>query len=150
MTTTTLKRTAESIDFSQAGSSIGLGDTWNGRSVAEARKFVVTQLGFWHIDPATTDDAVLVASELVTNAFIHATGAVWLGVDRLGEAVLISVHDASPSPVPHHVLAGEESGRGLGIVRHLARSFGSSRYAQHKVVWAVLSPSTTEFDVKET
>ncbi len=83
----------------------------------------------------------------MTNAFVHATGPVRLSVDHRNNAVVISVQDATPSLLPHQVMADDESGRGLKIVHHLACSFGCNTYAHHKVVWPVLEPSATEFEV---
>ena len=84
----------ELMDSTRPGSSIGLGDAWHGPSVAEARQFVRGLLEHWHFDPVTTADTILVTSELVTNAFVHAAGPVRLDVARVVQAVHAARHEA--------------------------------------------------------
>lgn len=91
-------------------------------------------------DRPVHDDAVLVASELATNALRHVEAPFAVGV-RTGEAsVTILVRDLS-SDEPSRRLAGVEasSGRGIAIVERLAARWGTEQLAEGKVVWAELA-----------
>lgn len=91
------------------------------------------------------DEALLVASELVTNAVLHSGCRAddWLDVevDRDGEAVLICVADPGassgevrPREDPRPDRAG---GWGLTLVSRLARRWGAERDGGQRV-WAEL------------
>jgi len=86
--------------------------------VAEARQFV---RGHAPELPGDTGDAlVLLTSELVTNAILHARTPFELGILVAQESVLVTVHDldlASPEQAPY---AGREGGWGLALVHSLA------------------------------
>lgn len=89
---------------------------------------------------ATVDDALLMASELVTNAVVHGapdiTVAVTLGPGRLGVSVG-DLSDVLPAMPSHRVAAVDCSGRGLRIVNCLATRWGvTSRDGElGKQVW---------------
>ncbi|OKJ34944.1 hypothetical protein AMK24_21375 [Streptomyces sp. CB02366] len=95
----------------------------------------------------TCCDAVLLISELTTNAVLHTgTGQVLCGLTLTGDGkrLRIELHDEDSAPVrPPEREAGpdDESGRGLLLVRQLAESWGSTRStrAGGKVVWAELT-----------
>jgi anti-sigma regulatory factor (Ser/Thr protein kinase) len=98
------------------------------RNVAEARAFVAKTLGPQH---PCCDTAVLLCSELVTNAVVHSTsglpgGTVTIVVLRLTGAVRVEVIDhgstASTPVVKGEVLAPD--GHGLFLVDQLADSWG--------------------------
>ena len=98
------------------------------RNVAEARAFVATTLGAQH---PCCDVAVLLCSELVTNAVVHSAsgqpgGTVTIVVLRLTGAVRVEVIDhgsATSTPVVKgEVLAPD--GHGLFLVDQLADSWG--------------------------
>ena len=83
-------------------------------------------------------DAVLVLSELVTNAVLHGRGADRVAVECRAGSIRISVHDKSTDPAE---LADETrgvGGRGLRIVETLAECWGTDPAGAGKVVWAVL------------
>jgi len=48
--------------------------------------------------PATLRDGLLVVSELVTNAVVHAPGPCVLSIEYQNGLLTIGVHDTSPSP----------------------------------------------------
>jgi anti-sigma regulatory factor (Ser/Thr protein kinase) len=77
---------------------------------------------------ADRDDAVLVVSELVSNAVRHAQrGAerVELKMELLPGALHIEVTDDDPNPpVPLPPRANDETGRGLQIVQQLSDRWG--------------------------
>lgn len=98
------------------------------RNVAEARAFVAKTLGPRH---PCRDTAVLLCSELVTNAVVHSSsglpgGTVTIVVLRLTDAVRVEVIDhgstASTPVVKGEVLAPD--GHGLFLVDQLADSWG--------------------------
>ena len=83
------------------------------------------------------DDAVLIVSELVTNAVVHGAGDVTLDVVVADDAVRVEVADREPElPDVLDYQADAESGRGLLIVSKLARRWGVRPVDNGKVVWA--------------
>ncbi|HET6875093.1 MAG TPA: ATP-binding protein [Acidimicrobiales bacterium] len=105
-------------------------------SVPHARRLVAEALD----GDAPVDDAVLVATELVTNAVLHGSPPVELRVRRNGPRVRIEVEDASASqPVRALGDPGAMTGRGLAVVEALSSSWGVDPLASGgKVVWAEL------------
>ena len=86
------------------------------------------------------DDAVLVASELASNALLHANGVVGVDVAEHGEAVRISVHDRTRvPPVMARPSLEAMTGRGLRLVASLSKEWGAEQTADGKFVWADLS-----------
>ena len=67
--------------------------------VALVRRSVGEWLRGWDLEPLV-EDAELVASELATNAILHAGGALDVVVERLGDGVRVVVHDERPDVVP--------------------------------------------------
>jgi anti-sigma regulatory factor (Ser/Thr protein kinase) len=110
------------------------------RAPAEARGFVrhhLADLGF----PKLVDDGVLVAAELVTNAFRHAGtyGPIWLSLRLAGGRPLIEVRDRSPElPVFREPDFAAESGRGLHVVAALSAAFDWALADGGKITWALL------------
>jgi serine/threonine-protein kinase RsbW len=87
-------------------------------------------------------DAMLVASELVTNAVRHsgcsADHSVDVRASLRGDRLLIAVHDPGISGQPAQARHGEQSrlgGWGLQIVEELADRWGSERPDGYRV-WA--------------
>lgn len=87
----------------------------------------------------------LVASELVTNAVVHAGTDIRFSVslDEGGQSALVEVHD-DVALGPRRLRAGRLSsgratrGRGLAMVRQLASKWGVRREAGGKTVWALV------------
>ncbi|AZK96863.1 MULTISPECIES: SpoIIE family protein phosphatase [Streptomyces] len=111
-----------------------------GRSVATARAFVRDTLQGWgHSD--IIDDAVVLTSELVTNAIVHAGTSADVLCLRTDEHVRIEVADRYPErEIPlqgSHVLAplDSENGRGLQLCSALASRWGVEYTATFKQVW---------------
>ncbi len=91
-------------------------------SVGAARRLVKGHTP--SLDSQQRKDAVLMVSELVTNAFLHGLGAISLQIDADAETVRIEVADegnvaVAPSPEP-----GTHGGWGLRIVEELADDWG--------------------------
>jgi anti-sigma regulatory factor (Ser/Thr protein kinase)/anti-anti-sigma regulatory factor len=116
-------------------------------AAAAARVFVRDVLGYWQLglaDAMVVDRAVLLASELVTNAIVHARTELVLRVELRGDLLHLAVRDGSPrllrlvtDPVPD---PEAEGGRGLLVVEQLARAWGVNRHPDGgKVVWCTLT-----------
>ncbi|WP_086732577.1 SpoIIE family protein phosphatase, partial [Streptomyces glaucescens] len=116
-----------------------------GRSVASARSFVRDTLQGWgHAD--IIDDAVVLTSELVTNAVVHAGTAADVLCLRTDEGVRIEVSDHYPErEVPLQSAAismsgpDREGGRGLQLCAALAARWGVEYTPTHKNVWFELA-----------
>ncbi|MET9876929.1 ATP-binding protein [Actinacidiphila glaucinigra] len=122
--------------------------------VPSARDFTRRALHDWGWLPADTadrraaaEDVLLVVSELVTNACLHAGGPEELRLFRHAKALRLEVADGgtgSPAPrTPHR--AGRPGGHGMFIVQRLCLDWGVVRHADGrpgKTVWAeVASPA---------
>ncbi len=130
-------------------------------SAKAARDFTMSTLHDWQLD-SLAQEAVLIASELVTNAVRHgcgfacgddAAGAGGLRADgsraskvelawqRQASRVICMVTDWSPlPPVLGSADRDAESGRGLQVVQALAATWGWMMLgATTKAVWAALS-----------
>ena len=108
-------------------------------SVAEARRFIAARAASWSFPEPAREQLVLIGSELVTNAVLHARTELTLTVELRDERVRISVRDRSQAPATlRHYRADALTGRGLGVVAALSDSWGISAAADGKVVWAEL------------
>jgi anti-sigma regulatory factor (Ser/Thr protein kinase) len=84
--------------------------------------------------------ALLLTSELVTNAVLHAdTGDVLLVIDLDATRLLVKVIDGDRS-VPERRIAdpSDDTGRGLALLDELASSWGTVPEGAGKAVWFVL------------
>ena len=89
-----------------------------------ARRFVREALEMWNLDELT-DTVMLLVSELVTNAVVHAGSDVEVMVRLTGEAACVEVTDSSEAaPVPRDAELEDQSGRGLALVEAMARRWG--------------------------
>jgi MEDS: MEthanogen/methylotroph, DcmR Sensory domain len=110
-----------------------------GRAPMEARRFVTGTLGAWG-RRALIDDGAVIATELATNAVVHARTDFTVSVSRRPDGTIrIAVSDASPEP-PRQRQADpfDSSGRGLRLVATVAARWGSDSLPDGKVVWADL------------
>jgi anti-sigma regulatory factor (Ser/Thr protein kinase) len=111
-----------------------------------ARDFTASTLMEWQLDELVAE-AVLIASELVTNAIRHGLGGtndeVELAWQRQSARVVCMVTDRSPQPpVLGSADHDAESGRGLQVVQALAAAWGWMMLtATSKAVWAALTIS---------
>lgn len=111
-------------------------------SVSAARRFV-RRLGAEVLDDhVLVDDAVLVVSELVANAVLHAGGPVVVTLRcRPGATAAVRVSVTDDSPVPPAIRqygTGASTGRGLALVARLVEAWGVELLDKGKVVWAEL------------
>ena len=107
-----------------------------GEAVREARGTVRRLLEGWGL-AGLGETAELCASELATNAVLHARSPVLLAVALLPDAVRVEVEDESPGVIEAGPLVddGAESGRGLAIVDALTESWGVEQHLAGKTVW---------------
>ena len=106
-------------------------------SAAAARRFTAAQCGAWGFT-GIVDAALLVVSELVTNAVTHARSACTLRVAKSADAVRLEVvDDGLGSPDPLVVDVDDEHGRGLLLVSAMSSAWGvNSTPTGGKIVWA--------------
>ncbi|WP_260334379.1 ATP-binding protein [Streptomyces beigongshangae] len=113
-------------------------------SAGLARRNVRELLGAWGADPEACDNAVLVTSELVTNALTHTVSErVVCRLRTDGHRLHLEVEDQNLGPaVPAQRTAGpdDQGGRGLLLVGVVSSDWGvrDSAHGSGRVVWAVL------------
>jgi hypothetical protein len=118
--------------------------------VPRARDFTRQALHDWGWLPAATgdrraaaEDVLLVVSELVTNACLHAGGPEELRLRHSTKALRMEVVDGGPGDpaprTPHR--AGRPGGHGMFIVQRLCLDWGVIRQEGKpgKTVWAELA-----------
>jgi anti-sigma regulatory factor (Ser/Thr protein kinase) len=109
-------------------------------AAAEARRRVRDTIASWQV-PVDQDAALLLTSELVTNAVRHEAGqAVMLVVTCADGQLRVDVHDTSRSlPAVADVPADAETGRGLLLVESLSDEWGFYRTPAGKAVYFTLA-----------
>src|SRR5215470_4076561 len=114
------------------------------KHVSDARRFVARAVG----DDPRADSAMLLTSELVTNALMHSRsrlpgGRIVVVAVSSWAGLLVSVtDDGSDSGLP--VVGGrggDEHGNGLLLVDTIADRWGYLRNDRHTTVWFRLSPA---------
>ena len=110
---------------------------------AEARRRVRDAIQCWQV-PVDLDAALLLTSELVTNAVRHQAGqgaqAVMLAIACSRGRLRVDVHDTSCSlPAVAEVPADAETGRGLLLVATLSDEWGFYRTPAGKAVYFTLA-----------
>ena len=113
-------------------------------SVRRARDATRTWLASRDVSDDVAERAVLVVSELVTNAVRHAGSGWVLAIEhRPDGSVQIRVADSGPGEPavgPSIVTDDATSGRGLALVAELCDAWGWHRSSDEgKVVWADLA-----------
>jgi hypothetical protein len=88
------------------------------------------------------DDALVVITELSSNAMLHAATPFEVVVTTVGAGIRVEVHDGAPElPRRKRYSAQATTGRGLVLVEALTTVAGADQTETGKVVWAVLSES---------
>jgi anti-sigma regulatory factor (Ser/Thr protein kinase) len=116
------------------------------KAAAAARRFVRDTLQDWVVTGAAdghglVDDAVLLTSELVTNAVVHAGTPVQVTCRLSGGAVEVVVSDGHPgrlvpeAPEREAVPSERTGGRGLLLPAALASAWGVAYGRASKAVW---------------
>lgn len=121
-----------------------------GEAVGEARRIVRSVLAGWGDDAAVVQVAMLLTSELVTNAIVHASphatdGRVGLTVDGDDEVARVEVADRYRGlPFARVPRVGRASGRGLLLLELLAARWGVTPGDEGKTVWFEISRRAAE------
>ena len=104
-------------------------------NVALARRFVIDavhRLGMEQL----SDVVELLASEVVTNAVLHAGTELHVRVFQANGGVRIEVTDgARGAPTRRNYSAEAATGRGMGLVEALASDWGTTAQKGGKTVW---------------
>jgi anti-sigma regulatory factor (Ser/Thr protein kinase) len=106
------------------------------RSIGQARAFVASVIASW--GAPNNDDAVLLTSEAVTNAYLHAsTTSVVVDVERSGACVRVAVADEDPThPVVRSAAPDVPGGFGMRLIDSLSERWGIVDHAEDgKTVW---------------
>ncbi len=108
------------------------------RQVRVARDFVRD-----HAPPLSDDTCevlMLLTSELVTNAVLHARTDIEVGITVAGRSVLVTVHDEDLARSEQRPYDAREGGWGLGLVSALAVDSAMTHHpGEGKTAWFVLS-----------
>nr|WP_308355465.1 MULTISPECIES: ATP-binding protein [Streptomyces] len=114
-------------------------------AVSAVRRRVAALLADWSVCPEIVEDSLLVVSELVTNAIIHARPPAQLRLSWVqgdGDRTLrVEVTDAGPAFPGGESRAGfdpDEHGRGEAIVHALAARHGTRVHPGGVSRWAEL------------
>jgi anti-sigma regulatory factor (Ser/Thr protein kinase) len=104
-------------------------------AAARARQHVRAALLAWHLDELL-DPVLLLTSELVSNALLHAGTPLTVAVRPDGPGVRVEVRDGSPvKPAPRRHSTTATTGRGVQLLESLADDWGSSCAGEGKLVW---------------
>ena len=107
-----------------------------------ARRAMGRAAELWRLDREMTETALLLVSELATNAIRHGTPPVRLSLLLYRDRLRVEVTDSSPAlPELGHPGPDQISGRGLQIVQQLAATWGASSSPRKlgKTVWFELT-----------
>jgi anti-sigma regulatory factor (Ser/Thr protein kinase) len=110
--------------------------------VGRARTLLREQATSWKIPEEVTETAVLLLSELMTNAYRHAKVSpgreIWARCALDDDRLRVWVTDASDTlPTPRNASPDDEAGRGLALVAALADDWGATpqEHGIGKTVW---------------
>jgi anti-sigma regulatory factor (Ser/Thr protein kinase) len=106
-------------------------------SVRRARRTIAAFLDPSEVPVTVVEDLLLLVSELVTNAVVHAGSPAVVRLDADVERIKVAVADRDPEKAPK--MAEPEplspSGRGVLLVDRLASRWGVEPQRSGKVVW---------------
>lgn len=120
-------------------------------AVRRCREFTGEALHDWGWLPAppgerldVAEDILLMVSELVTNACLHAGGPRELVLCRSPDGIRVEVSDDSPDPPVLRTTRprSEPGGQGLLVVDRLSVAWGCVPAARGKTVWMEVPPPT--------
>jgi anti-sigma regulatory factor (Ser/Thr protein kinase) len=127
------------VDLPCSAASAGQARRWTGELLSEPRY------------AAICDDGVLLVSELVTNAVLHARTGVRISVWDADDGVRFEVTDFTATP-PRRRLADRlaTTGRGLGLLDARSVDWGVEVDDDATTVWFVLDPGRPIDEVRAT
>jgi anti-sigma regulatory factor (Ser/Thr protein kinase) len=106
------------------------------REVGRARRVLSRALHRWGVDGECADIAVLLTSELVTNAIRHGDAPVRLRAGVGSRGLRVEVDDEARGTVaPREAALTDLDGRGLHLVESLSDRWGCRSAARGKRVW---------------
>jgi sigma-B regulation protein RsbU (phosphoserine phosphatase) len=109
-------------------------------NLARLRQHLRRLLQSWRMEELLGGDLELLATEVATNAILHAESTMTVIVRYLGPVVRVEVGDGSRElPVPAMPGPRDLSGRGLQLVRSLASDWGVKLTRTGKRVWFEVS-----------
>ncbi|GAB3141303.1 hypothetical protein GCM10027290_13830 [Micromonospora sonneratiae] len=101
------------------------------------RRWLTAQLTAWQVAESVIGSAVLCASELTTNALLHAGTAARVEIDLSPERLLVSVADSGTRGIVAraHTDPLSSRGRGLGLIEQLSDAWGTDPTVRGSTVW---------------
>jgi anti-sigma regulatory factor (Ser/Thr protein kinase) len=107
-------------------------------ALAAVRRFVRMTLAGWN-EVERSYDTMLVASELATNAVLHASSAFRVTLRRSDTMIWVGVQDISvASPERRTPSRDTPGGRGIAFVERVSARWGTEHRSDGKIVWAEL------------
>jgi signal transduction histidine kinase len=129
-----------------AGDSVTLTLPPAGNSPSRARTFVGAQLRDWDL-LGCEDALLLLVSELVTNALLHARTEMVVSLSRAEGRVRLEVQDGSvQAPTTRRFSINAGTGRGLHLVASLAQDWGVRLENGGKSVWVEVADVAASAD----
>jgi hypothetical protein len=109
-------------------------------AVPALRRFLRDTLTAWDEHTDLIDDALLIGTELATNAVLHARSPFRASIRRSDAAITIALHDISAAqPLRPKISPATRHGRGITLVANLSHKWGSDIRPDGKVVWSELA-----------
>lgn len=113
-------------------------------SPRSARRFVRDALDGWRLGEVS-DDVLLIAGELCTNAVVHACSSYVLRLELSLDCLRVVVEDASGTPPQTRAASPlATGGRGLSVVEALSARWGWELRPGGKTVWVEISVTPPE------
>ena len=111
----------------------------------QVRHFLIEELGDAFAGTELVDDAVLVVSELATNAFNAGSTRTIVDVALHRNHIQLAVTDDAPGhPAIQNPSATSTHGRGLQLVSVIATRWGTDTLPHGKTVWAQLTTEPSD------
>jgi anti-sigma regulatory factor (Ser/Thr protein kinase) len=105
-------------------------------SSGAARRFLRQLFGERQVADPPSETAILLASELVSNAVLHARTDLAVRCLLHERCVRVEVYDGNTRrPAPAEAPVDATSGRGLGLVQSLADDWGVEGTPDGKLIW---------------
>ncbi|WP_433342701.1 ATP-binding protein [Micromonospora sp. CA-111912] len=107
-----------------------------GSASAEGRRFVAEHLHRWRVPDLVADTAVLLTSEIITNAVRYGPPPLCLRLGLRADQVRVEVTDSNPVlPVLARPDLNALGGRGMWLIDTLAAAWGCHPDPEGKIVW---------------